>query len=224
MAYRDERYDHVRLWLDANRGVVIAILCVFVGMLVFWAFVRSDKHKRQAATRARIEQLGGKIGWDGDNHYYGAVLNGRTLGDTEVALLPVFDGFLFVDLDRSRVTDEGLRHLRGMRKLRRLSLVDTPVGDDGLAHLTDLPELTDLDLSSTQVTDAGAEHLIEMSQLRYLSLARTRLTDAGLARLQTIRSLHGLDVGGTQVTAGAIAALRRALPELAINTTTKDAE
>lgn len=55
---------------------------------------------------------------------------------------------------RHRVTDDGLKHLSGWTRLRKLTLRYTPVTDAGLVHLKNL-ELDSLDLGGTHVTEAG---------------------------------------------------------------------
>ena len=46
----------------------------------------------------------------------------------------------------TRVTDEGAKHLRGMKEMRWLSLGETAVGDDALQVLAGLKHLRELDL------------------------------------------------------------------------------
>jgi hypothetical protein len=56
----------------------------------------------------------------------------------------------------TRVTDAGLKHLAGMKRLDCLELAKTRVTDAGLKHLAEAPELRALVLSGTDVTDAGS--------------------------------------------------------------------
>jgi len=64
-----------------------------------------------------------------------------------------------VYLSNTQVTDVGLVHLKGLRKLDRLHLTGTQVTDAGLEHLKGLTNLEWLYLRSTQVTDAGVAEL-----------------------------------------------------------------
>ena len=64
-----------------------------------------------------------------------------------------------VDLSSTRITDAGLRCLKGLPQLQTLNLESTEITDAGLAHLGDLIQLRELDLSSTKVTDAGVAEL-----------------------------------------------------------------
>jgi hypothetical protein len=56
-------------------------------------------------------------------------------------------------------SDRGLAHVRYLRTVDRLVLLDTNVTDNGLAQLKGLSNLKWLALSNTQVTDAGVEEL-----------------------------------------------------------------
>jgi hypothetical protein len=58
-------------------------------------------------------------------------------------------------LERSDVTDEGLKHLAKLAKLRSLDLRQTAVTDAGLKHLEGMVELRELFVTSSKVTDAG---------------------------------------------------------------------
>jgi uncharacterized protein (TIGR02996 family) len=58
------------------------------------------------------------------------------------------------------ITDEGLRHLAGLKKLTVLNLKGQAVTDAGLVHLRALKKLEHLELTGTQVTARGAEELL----------------------------------------------------------------
>ena len=62
-------------------------------------------------------------------------------------------------LDKSAVTDAGLRSLSHLTRLRTLSLPGTKITDAGLEHLKRLPNLTDLFLPSTELTKAAVDEL-----------------------------------------------------------------
>jgi len=57
-------------------------------------------------------------------------------------------------LTKTRVADDGLRYLNGLRSMRRLYLSDTKITDDGLSQLDGMEHLEILDLSGTAITDA----------------------------------------------------------------------
>jgi len=59
----------------------------------------------------------------------------------------------------AKVTDAGLKDIRGLASLVDLDLGDTGVTDDGLVHLKGLTNLDRLNLDGTQVTDEGLKNL-----------------------------------------------------------------
>jgi hypothetical protein len=168
---------------------------------------------------------------------------GAQHGDAELELAGRLDEAQVVTVESDHVTDAGLAHLRGFRRLEHLSLLGprSPVGDAGLAHLAGLTRLEELDLYGPGVTDAGLAHLRGLRRMKYLAVIRSRvgdagvehllgldrlealslldsaLTDAGLARLASLPRLQTLGVRGTRVTAAGVAALRRARPGLHID-------
>jgi Leucine-rich repeat (LRR) protein len=82
------------------------------------------------------------------------------------------------------VTDAGLRHLKSLKKLRRLDLRGSSITDSGLAELSGLSELRELALSRTSVSDAGLEHLEGLAKLEWLTLSNTAVTRDGAKALK----------------------------------------
>ncbi len=64
----------------------------------------------------------------------------------------------------TNVTEVGLDHVKGLHKLRELTIVKLP--------------------SNTRITDTALEHLGELRELRSLRLIRTGVTDDGVRELQ----------------------------------------
>ena len=86
-----------------------------------------------------------------------------------------------------KVTDEGLKSLQGLSRLRSIAAWDTPVSDAGLANLADsgkrpLPNLRSLQLERTQITDTGLGYLVESPIDKFLALGGTDVSDADLVR------------------------------------------
>ena len=121
-------------------------------------------------------------------------------------------------LNNCPITDDGLASLEGKHNLRWLELRKTKITDEGLKHLrgTDL-EL--LDLSTTKIGDAGLANLgdLDLPNLKTLALEQlTNVTDEGISRLARFKSLEFLSVAGTKVTPTGIRHLKNKLPELTI--------
>jgi hypothetical protein len=60
-----------------------------------------------------------------------------------------------LDLDWSRITDEGVKALGGHPSLESLALNGCPITDQSLSYLPKIPKLRDVAFASTGVTDAG---------------------------------------------------------------------
>jgi hypothetical protein len=62
-------------------------------------------------------------------------------------------------LDATHMSNLGLQHLKGLKKLRMLTLDDTQVGDDGISDLTVLTSLETLIVPPGNMTEAGIDRL-----------------------------------------------------------------
>lgn len=82
------------------------------------------------------------------------------------ALLDTQRDVVVLQMANPDVTDETLKFLVGMDRLRELDLSHTEVSDDGLAILAQLPGLQILRLRDTDITDAGfRQHLMDKESL-----------------------------------------------------------
>jgi len=143
-------------------------------------------------------------------------LSGSRVTDAGLRTLRGFDGFDNLSLNDTVVGDAGLTHVRGHSKLRAVQLQKTKVTDLGLKELANLTELRILYLDGTRVTDAGLSELRSLERLRQLHLANTGVTDGGLQQLHRLRALEILDVSGTSVSEAGIAKLKAALPKCSV--------
>jgi hypothetical protein len=92
---------------------------------------------------------------------------------------------VLLDLGCSRVSDAGLRHLRGLTCLRYLNLErNRDVTDGALAEIGTLTHLEVLDLDGTGVTDEGLEQITGLRDLRYLGVAAPGVSERGVMRLR----------------------------------------
>ncbi len=121
------------------------------------------------------------------------------LDDTLLPKLPPIEVPFGLSLGNTKVTDAGLKELKGLKNLTTLELMWTPVTDVGLKELKDLKNLESLSLSITQVTDAGMKELKDLKNLKSLFLG-DRISDAGLKELKNIETLTALYVGGKKIT------------------------
>jgi hypothetical protein len=113
----------------------------------------------------------------------------------------------------SAIADDGLKHLMGLQRLRRLSLYGLKITDNGLFHLRGLKGLVVLDVHQTRITDAGLAHLKELASLEYIDVSGNGITDAGVEQLIGLKRLRVLNVS-EQVTDEAKNRLRESRPGL----------
>ncbi|MEQ8788985.1 MAG: hypothetical protein RIC55_21920 [Pirellulaceae bacterium] len=117
----------------------------------------------------------------------------------------------YLELSKTKATDDGLGLLTGFTTIRVLHLEKTGVTDAGMESLQALAELEVLNLSDTAVTDEGVKQLAELENLRELRLSNTAVTDAAIESLAKLKGLKSVWLDGTKVTADGVARLRDAL-------------
>jgi hypothetical protein len=137
-------------------------------------------------------------------------------------LAELADHLVYLDLSGgdTGITDEGLRHLAALPRLRYLNvnlngpcsspaLVPADVTDAGLQFLSSLTDMEELRIDNLfRVGDAPMRHLRAMPRLRLVSMAGTMVTDAGLANLDGLEHLESLTTGPLTTDDG-LAVLRR---------------
>lgn len=128
-----------------------------------------------------------------------------------------------LDLERcENVNDDGLKWLEPLNELEDLTLGSTShpmsgVTDAGLVHFAGLKRLKTLGLSGTSVTDAGLEHLLVLENLEQVDLSDNRITDRGLSVLARLPRLKVLLLEGTDVSERAIRRLQHSQPAIEIH-------
>ncbi len=177
-----------------------------------------------ATTQPWITALGGQVQTRGLKAT-AVLLGGSWVRDGDLARIAPLSDLARLDLSHTRVTDQGLLLLHGLRrvtdldlhfaeqvtdggiaplrgwtKLRRVNLRGTKVTDTGLGVITGLPGVTDLDVAFAQVTDAGVPQLARLGELRALALGGNKLTEQVLQVLRELPRIEALDLGGKQQT------------------------
>ncbi|MBN2591285.1 MAG: carboxypeptidase regulatory-like domain-containing protein [Sedimentisphaerales bacterium] len=106
----------------------------------------------------------------------------------------------FFVLSGTQITDDGLAHLQGMDKVKRLYLGNTQISDDGLKYLAGLSNMEVLILNKTNITDKSMEYLKGLKKINMLYLSNTQISDKGLEHLKELTNLVQLWIGGTKIT------------------------
>ncbi len=94
------------------------------------------------------------------------------------------------------LTDAALKRLASHPKLESLELYSVDITDDGLRHLVGLPKLKRIHLNSNEpITDAGLKTLGGIRTLEEIEIYAAKFTDTGLKHLDGLPRLRGLDLG-----------------------------
>ncbi|HEU4827705.1 MAG TPA: hypothetical protein VFT04_00785 [Gemmatimonadales bacterium] len=137
-----------------------------------------------------------------------AIHAGGQMTDDVLERLSHFEQIEELDLDASRgITDEGLRHLARLPKLRNINLGGCAIGDPGLQALGRVSSLERIALPGTRVTDGGIAHLAGCRALRVVDLSGTRTGDGAIRALAGKPSLRHFR-SGEEVTDAGLALFR----------------
>jgi Leucine-rich repeat (LRR) protein len=168
-----------------------------------------------------IRKLGGKIEQDSAGNIVAVNLSATWVNDTEILELAALPKLERLDLSHTRISDEGLLHLRTARQIRDLNLLyaeqitdlglsaiknwthlkrlnvrGTRISDPTLAIVGKLTQLESLDIANTGVTDAGLDSLVPLTHLKHLALGRSRFSDNAIVVLRLLSTLESLDLSG----------------------------
>lgn len=208
-----------RRWLQFSLRsllIITAILSVLLGWLGSILF----RVRQQRDIVSRIESIGGKVYYDyqvAGEHIKakpppGPKLIRLVLGDDAFARVEVVhlleaktkDEHLvwltklpelnYIILNGPDITDEGMKYVAEIAKLRGLGLFDTNVTAHGLACLNSAEHFVSLSLDGSMVNDDMLEPLNALPHLQFLQLVRTNVTSAGLVHLSKLTQLRELDI------------------------------
>ena len=157
-----------------------------------------ERNARMQAVQEASEEIGFSmipVSEQDDRLSISVVNCANQFGNAELAALkPVESHIAWLDLARSKVTDEGMKIVSRMKQLEQLHLENTSITDAGVARLAGLTELDYLNLYGTKITDASLAHLSDMRNLRKLYLWQTEVTPEEARRFQKQMSLE-INVG-----------------------------
>ncbi|MBA3481520.1 MAG: hypothetical protein H0T51_06870 [Pirellulales bacterium] len=183
------------------RTLLLATSVVCIAMGAWTIYVQP--FRAQAASRARVGDLGGKtsavtatgpdwhrwlvetmVGSDQFIHVDRADLRGCRVSAADVPPIAGLRYLKTLYLDRAEVTDENIAALARMSELEELSLTYTSISDEGLARIAALPSLRTLHLTGIPITDASLGSLAHAPWLREIYIRWTKVTPDGVERLR----------------------------------------
>jgi internalin A len=100
----------------------------------------------------------------------------------------------FIDLEElslpSTITENGVKKLAGLKKLKTLDLGGADMSDNAVKHIAGaMPDLQSLEIgteSGTRVSDASVRQFAKLKKLRSLGLRGSQVTDKGLKELKEL--------------------------------------
>jgi hypothetical protein len=100
-------------------------------------------------------------------------------------------------LDHSAMTDASLEAIGKMTSLEELNIAGNGFSDQGLAHLRGLTRLKSLSLGEGKhkITDAGLKSLLQSKSLEDLDIRGWQVSDEGIASCRELKQLKSLRIG-----------------------------
>ena len=114
-----------------------------------------------------------------------------------------------LSLGRTQVTNEGLKTLKShVGRLEWLDVAFTPLSDDGWRTFQEAIKLRQLFLEQTAITDDTLAQIAACKELEELDLSHTKITDTGLTHLTQLKKLKQLYLTGCSISDAAIPSLK----------------
>jgi internalin A len=194
-----------------------------------------------ADTTDWVVSMGGTAQRDAAGNVVALNFRGTWIDDVEMVDVARFAHLERLDLSHTRITDEGMLHLKsatGIRELnlyyaeqitdqgmtaiknwkmlKRLNLRGTRIANGTLEIVGHMPQLEALDVANTQITDNGMDLLITLTHLQELALGRSRVGEGDLAFLRMLPTLTYLDLSGARPVPPDMGGAGRRAPAVAI--------
>jgi len=142
------------------------------------------------------------VGDDWFQSAYYVRLEGAAVTDSSLPRLEQLPYLRGLEIRSTSVTD--VSFVAQLHELVALKLSHSPITDEGLRALPGLQKLRSLDVSGTRITDEGLAYVGKIENLEVLKANGTAITNAGLRHLQNLKKPHVFEAAGTGVTDEAI--------------------
>jgi 5-hydroxyisourate hydrolase-like protein (transthyretin family) len=109
---------------------------------------------------------------------------------------------VFYAWDAHHLSDAGVRHLSGLKILKNIHISNSKIGDGALKVFSQLPNVERLSLQGNEFTDAGVPHLKNLTSLKslWMGLGKSAFTDEACDSLGEMTSLEELSLQRCAVT------------------------
>jgi hypothetical protein len=116
------------------------------------------------------------------------------LCDRALGLIGHLKGLRVLIVDKSEVSDEGMKQIAGLTNLQYISAFLTPLRGTFLKQLRSLKKLQALELPSNGLQEQELKYLPEYPSLQHLLVSRTNLTNEGMKYIAGCTKLKRLDL------------------------------
>ena len=134
------------------------------------------------------------------------------LADDSLRHISHLTGLKVLELAYTAVTNAGLEQLKRLAHLESLGLTHTAITNTGLLHLESMTSLRELWLNGTLIDNEGLEHLQGLKNLMLLGLSSTRVDDEAFEELAQMKNLLRVYMFNTEITEAGAQSLRAMLP------------
>lgn len=137
----------------------------------------------------------------------------------ELAKLRLLSRLRSANFSGTNLDDRGLLHVAGVATIDHLDLQDTKISNDGLAHLPSLPRLRYLRLKDNrQLTNDCIPHILRLEALVELQIHETSIDQDGVNQLASLQNLRDicLDIWGDNVSFQSLLRLSARMPQCTI--------
>lgn len=139
---------------------------------------------------------------EGSNYLSVSFVNAREATDGDIEMLvPLRDQLLWLDLGRTKITEQALKTVATLVHLTQLNLEYTAAGDDGMKDISLLADLVSLNLVGTKVSDKGLSFLAPLKKLQSVFLYETNITAEGTRQFARALPTASIDTGSYQLQA-----------------------
>src|SRR4029077_15528223 len=147
-----------------------------------------------------VEAQGGVVTKDAAAHVVAIDLRSSWVTDSDLSALEQLRYLKKLDLSYTHITDLGMEQLKPLQGITELNLCYAEhVTDEGLAHLKGWKKLEWLNVRGTKITDTGLEHISTLGSLRWLDAGFAQITNNGLDYLSALTNLRHLGIGGNKI-------------------------
>ncbi len=137
-------------------------------------------------------------------------------GLVTLASMPRFSNLAHLSVGKTKISDQSLKNLRGLKHLLSLDLRDNNITDAAMPMICSMKSLTYLDLSSTHVTPNGLNQLESLTNLKELKLLKLNLkpNDIGIFASSVAPECKVSLIGSGYITESELPALSAKFPDL----------